>query len=85
MQNVTTVDTCAGYGDGIDVFYNDDKLAEAQDEVNEEAASNEDEPDTVVVVIELPSRRAALDLDGISALRAALDAAEKVHSNKRQL
>lgn len=84
MKDVAQLNTCLGYGDGIDVFWNDDKIKEAQDEVDEESANEEVEPDEVVVVIEVPTRRASLDLDGIAELRDALDKAEQAHRKRKK-
>lgn len=84
MDNVHQIDTCLGYGDGVDVFFNADKLNEAQHDVNETARDEDREPDTVVVVLEIPTRRAALDIDGIGYLRAALDAAEAAFKARRR-
>ena len=84
MEDVAQLNTCLGYGDGIDVFWNKDKIKEAQDEVDEESADNEVEPDKVVVVIEVPTRRASLDLDGVAELRSALDKAEEAHRKRKK-
>lgn len=82
MKDVAQIDTCLGYGDGIDVFYNEGKLREAQREINEECAAQLYERDIAVVVIEIPTRSAALDLEGIGELRSALDKAEATYRER---
>ncbi len=84
MKDVVQIDTCLGYGDGIDVFYNEDKLDEAQDVVNEECDNSDHERETVVVVLDVPARRASLDEDGIVALKFALDNALKAFQERRK-
>lgn len=84
MKDVEQINTCTGYGDGIDVFYNEDKLRKAQDDVNSECDDWGYERETVVVVLEVPARRASLDEDGIVALKFALDNALKAFQERRK-
>lgn len=79
MKDVEQIDTCTGYGDGIDVFWNEDHIRNAQRAVDEECDAEDLGKEVVVVCIEVPTRRASLDLDGIEKLRSALDKAEAAH------
>ena len=82
MKDHREIDTCMGYGDGIDVFWSKEKIREAQEVVNEECESWGNENQTVVVVLDIPTRRASLDEDGIAALKSVLDEALAAHRER---